>query len=106
MTMRTDCFSEDALRLAYEQAAEKAGVDFSEFAESSKVFDFSLSIDVLCDTTLPVSTPAELIQKKTQQILERSQKKANKIADRQRRIQEALAKKMTRKLQKEQRAKK
>jgi hypothetical protein len=103
--MRTDCFSENALRLAYEQAAEKAGVNFSEFTEGS-TFDFSLSIDVLCDTTLPVSTPAELIQKKTQQILERSQKKANKIADRQRRIQEALAKKMTRKLQKEQRAKK
>ena len=102
MTMRTDCFSEDALRLAYEQAAEKAGVNFSEFAESSKVFDFSLSIDVLCDTTLPVSTPAELREQKFQQKLSASQNKANKIADRQRRVAEALAKKMTRKLRQEQ----
>ena len=100
--MRTDCFSEDALRLAYEQAAEKAGVNFSEFAENSKAFDFSLSIDVLCDTTLPVSTPAELREQKFQQKLASSQKRANKIADRQRRVAEALAKKMTRKLRQEQ----
>ena len=99
--MRTDCFSENALRLAYEQAAEKAGVNFSEFTEGS-TFDFSLSIDVLCDTTLPVSTPAELREQKFQQKLASSQKKANKIADRQRRVAEALAKKMTRKLRQEQ----
>ena len=99
--MRTDCFSEDALRLAYEQAAEKAGVNFPEFTEGS-TFDFSLSIDVLCDTNLPVSTPAELREQKFQQKLASSQKKANKIADRQRRVAEALAKKMTRKLRQEQ----
>ena len=100
--MRTDCFSENALRLAYEQAAEKAGVNFSEFTEGS-TFDFSLSIDVLCDTNLPVSTPAELREQKFQQKLASSQKRANKIADRQRRVAEALAKKMTRKLRQEQR---
>ena len=100
--MRTDCFAENALRLAYEQAAEKAGVNFSEFTEGS-TFDFSLSIDVLCDTNLPVSTPAELREQKFQQKLASSQKRANKIADRQRRVAEALAKKMTRKLRQEQR---
>ena len=99
--MRTDCFSKDALRLAYEQAADKAGANFSEFAEGS-TFDFSLSIDVLCDTNLPVSTPAELREQKFQQKLASSQNKANKIADRQRRVAEALAKKMTRKLRQEQ----
>jgi hypothetical protein len=104
--MRTDSFSPESLQAAYTLAAENNNADLQEFAEQSKVFDFSLSIDVACDTTLPVSTPAELIQKKTQRILKRSQNKANKIADRQRRIQEALAKKMTRKMQKEQRAKK
>jgi hypothetical protein len=111
--MRTDCFSEDAIRAAYSLAAEKTGADFSEFAEHSKLFDFAvtslgpgMSMDVECDTSLPRSTPAELIEKKTQRILEKSQKKANLIADKQRRIQEALAKKMTRKMQKEMRAKK
>ena len=99
--MRTDCFSKDALRLAYEQAADKAGFNFSEFAEGS-TFDFSLSIDVLCDTNLPVSTPAELREQKFQQKLASSQNKAIKIADRQRRVAEALAKKMTRKLRQEQ----
>jgi hypothetical protein len=104
--MRNDSFSEDALRQAYTLAAEKAEKNFEQFAEQSKVFDFSLAINVACDTTLPVSTPEELIQKKTQRILQRSQNKANKIADRQRRVAEALAKKMTRKMQKEMRAKK
>ena len=93
-------------------AAEHSGANFSEFAEGSKFFDFAvtslgpgLSMDVKCDTGLPVSTPAELREKKFQQRLAASQSKANKIADRQRRIQEALAKKMTRKMRKEQKAK-
>lgn len=112
-TMRTDSFSEESLRAAYEIAAKVNDTEFEEFAEKSKLFDFAvsslgagLSIDVECDTTLPLSTPAELAEKKTQRILKKSQDKANKIADKQRRIQEALAKKMTRKIQKEQRAKK
>jgi hypothetical protein len=104
--MRTDSFSLEALTAAYQLAAEGNSADFQEFAESSKVFNFSLAIDVACDTTLPVSTPAELIEKKTQRILAKSQGKANKIADKQRRIQEAMAKKLTRKMQKEMRAKK
>ncbi len=111
--MRTDCFSEAALKQAYEIAAERAEQDFEQFAEASKLFNFAvtslgpgLSMDVECDTTLPLSTPSELIEKKTQRILAKSQKKANQIADKQRRIQEALAKKMTRKMQKEMRAKK
>jgi hypothetical protein len=104
--VRTDCFSEAALRQAYTLAAENAGTIFSEFAEGSSQFDFSLAINVECNTGLPVSTPAELIEKKTQRILQRSQTKANKIADRQRKVAEALAKKMTRKMQKEMRAKK
>ena len=94
-------------------AAENSGANFMQFAESSKLFDFAvsslgpgLSMDVQCDTGLPVSTPAELREKKTQRIMQRSQDKANKIADKQRRIQEALAKKLTRNMQKEQRAKK
>lgn len=109
--MRTDCFSENALRAAYEQAAKKAGADFSEFVEGSS-FDFSvtalgagLSMDVECDTGLPVSTPAELREKKFQQKLAASQTKANKIADRQRKVAESLAKKMERKMRKEQRGK-
>jgi hypothetical protein len=111
--MRTDCFSEEALCSAYQQAAEKANSTFEDFAEGSKVLDFAvsslgsgLSMDVECDTGLPVSTPAELREKKFQQKLKQSQEKANKIADKQRRVQEALAKKMTRKMQKELRAKK
>ena len=111
--MRTDCFSEAALKQAYEMAAEKAEQDFTQFAEQSKLFDFAvtslgpgLSMNVECDTTLPKSTPAELVEKKTQRILKESQQKANKIADKQRRVAEALAKKMTRKMQKELRAKK
>jgi hypothetical protein len=111
--VRTDCFSEAALKQAYEIAAERAEQDFEQFAEASKLFNFAvtslgpgLSMDVECDTTLPLSTPSELIEKKTQRILQRSQTKANKIADRQRKVAEALAKKMTRKMQKEMRAKK
>ena len=113
MVMRTDCFSEEALQTAYTMAAEKANTDFNSFAESSKVLDFAvsslgagLSMDVECDTGLPVSTPAELREKKFQQKLASSQNKANKIADRQRKVAEALAKKVTRKMQKELRAKK
>jgi hypothetical protein len=111
--MRTDRFSDEAMLAAYQLAAERASSNFESFAEESKVLDFSvsslgagLSMDVECDTTLPLSTPSELIEKKTQRILKKSQDKANKIADKQRRIQEALAKKMTRKMQKELRAKK
>ena len=111
--MRTEYFSEAALRQAYEMAAEKAEQDFEQFAEGSNLFEFAvsslgpgLSMDVECDTTLPLSTPAELIEKKTQRILKKSQDKANKIANKQRKVQEALAKKMTRKMQKEMRAKK
>ena len=111
--MRTDSFSEESLRAAYEMAAEIRGANFEEFAEESKILDFAvtalgagLSMDVECDTGLPVSTPAELIEKKTQRILQKSQSKANQIANKQRKVQEALAKKMTRKMQKEMRAKK
>jgi hypothetical protein len=113
MAMRTDCFAEVALKEAYELAAGKVQQSFEQFAEGSKLFDFAvsslgpgLSMDVECNTTLPLSTPAELVEKKTQRILEKSQKKANQIANKQRRIQEALAKKMTRKMQREMRAKK
>jgi hypothetical protein len=109
--MRTDCFTESALLAAYEMAAEKANSTFAEFAEGSSVLDYAvsslgagLSMDVECDTGLPVSTPAELREKKFQQKLAASQKKANAIADRQRRVAEALAKKMTRKLRKEQKS--
>ena len=111
--MRTDSFSPDSLRAAYHLAAEINSANFQEFAEQSKVFDFAVTslgagllMNVECDTRMPVSTPAELVEKKTQRILAKSQKKANLIADKQRRIQEALAKKMTRKMQKEMRAKK
>jgi hypothetical protein len=108
--MRTVSFDPNALQFAYEQVAKSAGFDFEEFAKESKFFDFAvsslgpgMSMDVECDTGLPVSTPAELREKKFQQRIARSQEKANKIADKQRRIQEALAKKMTLKMKKEQR---
>lgn len=101
--MRKDCFSEAALRHAYEMAASKAEQDFEQFAEGSSQFDFSLNINVECDTGLPISTPAELREKKFQQKLKQSQTKANKIADRQRKVAEALAKKLERKMRKEQR---
>ena len=108
--MRTDCFSEASLRAAYEMAAEKADSTFEDFAEASKVLDFAvtslgpgLSMDVECDTTLPASTPAELREKKFQNILAKSQIKANKIAKRQAAVAERLAKKMERKMRKEQR---
>ncbi len=110
--MKTVSFEPSALQFAYEQVAKSAGCDYEEFVEGSKFFDFAvtslgpgLSMDVECDTGLPVSTPAELREKKFQQKLAASQNKANKIADRQRRIQEALAKKMTRQMRKEQRNK-
>jgi len=111
--MRTDFFSEKALMAAYEMAAERNGANFAEFAEGSSVLDFAtptlgagMSMDVECDTGLPMSTPAELREKKFQKKLQQSQQKANAIADRQRKVAEALAKKMTRKMQKELRAKK
>jgi hypothetical protein len=111
--MRTVSFSSEALATAYQLAAESNSANFQEFAEQSKLFDFvvsslgaGLQMDVECDTGLPVSTPAEKREKLFQQRLAQSQSKANKIADRQRRIQEAMAKKLTRKMQKEMRAKK
>ena len=93
--MRTDCFSEEAVREAY------ASFDFAVSALGA-----GLSMDVECDTGLPVSTPAEKREKLFQNKLKQSQTKANKIADRQRKVAEALAKKMTRKMQKVLRAKK
>jgi hypothetical protein len=93
--MRTDCFSEEAVREAY------ASFDFAVSALGA-----GLSMDVECDTGLPVSTPAEKREKLFQNKLKQSQTKANKIADRQRKVAEALAKKITRKMQKELRAKK
>lgn len=92
--MRTDCFSEEAVKEAY------ASFDFSVTPLGA-----GLSMNVECDTGLPVSTPAEIREKKFQQKLAASQSKANKIADKQRRVAEALAKKMTRKMRKEQKAK-
>ncbi len=94
-------------------AAERDGADYSEFSESSAFFNFAvtslgpgLSMDVECDTTLPASTPAELREKKFQNILAKSQLKANKIAKKQAAVAERLAKKMERKMRKEQRARK
>lgn len=110
--MRIDFFSEKSVLTAYRMAAENSASNFAEFVDQSKVFNFAvsalgagLSMNVECDTGLPVSTPAELREKKFQQKLAASQKKANAIADRQRRVAEALAKKMTRKMRKEQQAK-
>jgi hypothetical protein len=110
--MRNDHFSEKAVREAYAMAAEKSGADYSEFSESSAFFNFAvtslgpgLSLDVECDTTMPVSTPAELREKKFQNILAKSQKKANNIAAKQARVAERLAKKLERKMRKEQRGK-
>jgi len=112
LKMRTDCFSESALLTAYQLAAEKNSSNFEEFAEESKFFDFAvtslgpgLSMDVECDTTMPVSTPAELREKKFQNILAKSQRKANEIAKKQAAVAERLAKKMERKMRKEQRTK-
>jgi hypothetical protein len=92
--MRHDCFSEEAVKEAY------ASFDFAVTSLGA-----GLSMNVECDTGLPVSTPAELREKKFHQKLAASQNKANKIADRQRKVAEALAKKVTRKMNKELRAK-
>jgi hypothetical protein len=108
--MRTDSFTEEALISAYEQAASAAQSNFEQFAENSKFFDFAvtplgagLSMSVECDTSLPRSTPAELREKKFQQRLEASQRKANEILDRQRKIQEKAAKAATLQMKKMQR---
>jgi hypothetical protein len=93
--MRHDCFSENAVKEAY------ASFDFAVSPLGA-----GLSMSVECDTGLPVSTPAEKREKLFQNKLKQSQVKANKIADRQRKVAEALAKKITRKMQKELRAKK
>jgi cytochrome c-type biogenesis protein CcmH/NrfF len=93
--MRTDCFSEEAVKEAY------ASFDFAVSPLGA-----GLSMSVECDTGLPVSTPAEKREKLFQAELKKSQTKANKIADRQRKVAEALAKKVTHKMQKELRAKK
>ena len=93
--MRHDCFSENAVKEAY------ASFDFAVTPLGA-----GLSMSVECDTGLPVSTPAEKREKLFQNKLKQSQTKANKIADRQRKVAEALAKKVTRKMQKELRAKK
>ena len=110
--MRTDSFSSEALQVAYFLAAEKSSADFQQFAEQSKVFDFAvtslgpgLSMDVECDTTMPVSTPAELREKKFQNILAKSQLKANKIAKKQAAVAARLAQKLERKMRKEHRGK-
>ena len=109
--MRTDSFTREALYAAYSLAAERSHTDFEEFAEDSKVLDFTvyslgsgMSMDVQCDTGLPVSTPAEKREKLFQKRLERSQKKANQILNRQRKVQEKLAKAQERQLRKDQRA--
>ena len=93
--MRHDCFSENAVKEAY------ASFDFAVSPLGA-----GLSMSVECDTGLPVSTPAEKREKLFQNKLKQSQTKANKIADKQRKVAEALAKKVTRKMQKELRAKK
>lgn len=101
------------MEAAYRLAAEKNNLNFSELVERSNFFDYSatslgpgLSMDVECDTGLPVSTPAEKREMLFQRRIKESQQKANKIADRQRRVAETLAKKMTRKMNKELRNKK
>ena len=93
--MRHDCFSENAVREVY------ASFDFSVTPLGA-----GLSMNIECDTGLPVSTPEELREKKFQDKLAASQKKANAIANRQRKVAESLAKKLTRKMNKELRAKK
>jgi hypothetical protein len=109
--MRNDSFTQEALYAAYSLAAEGSHADFGEFAEHSKFLDFAvyslgsgMSMDVQCDTGLPVSTPAEKRDKLFQKRLERSQKKANQILNRQRKVQEKLAKAQERQLRKDQRA--
>lgn len=103
--MRTNSFSKDAIDAAYRMAADSNHVEFSDFVSQSKIYDFAvtslgagLSMDVECDTGLPVSTPAEKREKLFQQRIAKAQKKANQIADKQRKIQEAAAKKLQRKM--------
>jgi hypothetical protein len=110
--MGPDSFSQEALYNAYSLAAQGSQTDFGEFAENSKFLDFSvyslgsgMSMDVECDTSLPVSTPAEKREKLFQDRLLRSQVKANKILDKQRKIQEKIAKAQERQMRKSQRNK-
>ena len=94
-------------------AADRDGAEPVHFSEGSAFFNFAvtslgpgLSMDVECDTTMPVSTPAELREKKFQKILSKSQIKANNIAKKQAAVAARLAQKMERKMRKEQRARK
>jgi hypothetical protein len=110
--MGTDSFSQEALYNAYSLAAQGSQADFEEFAENSKFLNFSvyslgagMSMDVECDTGLPISTPAEKREKLFQDRLLRSQEKANKIMDKQRKLQEKAAKAQERHMRKTQRNK-
>lgn len=91
-------------------AADRDGAEPVHFSEGSAFFNFAvtslgagLSMSVECDTTLPASTPAELREKKFQNILAKSQLKANTIAKKQAAVAARLAQKMERKMRKEQR---
>lgn len=84
MTMLTTSYTEESIQEAYDLLDFAAGLD----------------INVECDTSLPVSTPAEKREQLFQKRLVDAQRKATKIADRQRLVQERVAKKMTRDLQK------
>ena len=101
--MRTDCFSEKSLREAYALAATKWGADVEEFAESSTFYDFALTIDVECNTNLPVSTPAERRQLELQKRIARSQAKAERRARRLERKRQREAARRERELRRQQR---
>lgn len=107
--MRTDCFSEAAVRAAYEMAAQKWSADVEEFTEKSSFFEFAvtnlpgLTIDVECDTTLPLSTPAERRQLALQKRIARSQAKALRLEQRQQRKREREAARRSRELRRQQR---
>jgi hypothetical protein len=77
--MRKDSFSQEALYDAYSLAAKRSETDFEEFAEDSRLFD------------LPDSSS----RSKREKLFERrsllSQLKANKTLDKQRKIQEKIA---------------
>jgi ATP phosphoribosyltransferase regulatory subunit HisZ len=107
--MANSPFSPEAMFAAYQMAAHSNNQSIVEFAQGSQIFDYAvtplgpgLSMDVECDTGLPVSTPAEKREALFQRKLLESQRKANKIARKNQSLQKKAAKEQTKALKRSQ----
>jgi hypothetical protein len=98
--MANSGFSQDAVLSAYSMAAEAANSNINEFARESSFLNFAVSslgpgmtMDVQCDTGLPVSTPEEKREQLFRKKVLQSQRKANAIAEKNSRAQQKAMKK-------------